>query len=88
MCPFLMLALITSKILLPQVQFKVISILILCNIITHPEMTHFHRSQTLAFDGVVCNTNGRGVVTMDLCFGLWMAQIFESKMEKHALFAI
>jgi hypothetical protein len=23
----------------------------------------------LEFDGIVCNTNGRGVVTKDLCFG-------------------
>ena len=35
------------------------------NLISNPEVAHFHGARSLAFDGVVGNTGGGGVVTVD-----------------------
>jgi len=42
----------------------------------------------LAFDGVVRDANGCGVVAMDWCFRLRMSQFFERHAENHSFFAI
>jgi hypothetical protein len=56
--------------------------------IAHPKISHFHRARTLAFDGVVRDTNGCGIVAMDRGSRLWVTQFFEREAEDHALFAI
>jgi len=71
MCPGMVLALIIGKILLSGVPFYIVCIL--CNFITNPKILHFHQSRMLAFDGVVRDANGRGVVAMDRCFRLRMS---------------
>jgi hypothetical protein len=48
----------------------------LSNFITHPEVSHLHGAQLLAFDGAVCNTNSHHIVTVYLCSGLWVAKVF------------
>ena len=35
------------------------------NLISNPEVAHFHGARSLAFDGVVGNAGGGGVVTVD-----------------------
>jgi hypothetical protein len=86
MCPGMVLALIICKIFLSGVPFNIVGIL--RNFITHPKISHFHRSRPLAFDSVVCDADGRGVVAMDRGFRLGMSQFFERHAKNHALFAI
>jgi hypothetical protein len=81
-----MFTLIISKIFLDGVPLDINYIL--CNFITNPKVSHFHRTQLLPFGGVVCNTDSGGVVAMDVCFGLWVAQLFKGQMKNHTLFAI
>ncbi len=56
MCAGMVLALIICKIFLSGVPFNIVGIL--RNFITHPKISHFHRSRPLAFDSVVCDAPG------------------------------
>ncbi len=67
MRPWVVLALVISKIFLPGVPFY---ISILGNFITYPEIPHFHRLQVLSFDSIICYTDGDSVVAMYHCFRL------------------
>jgi hypothetical protein len=69
-----MLTLIIREIFFAGVPLDIVCIL--CNFITNPKISHFYRTQSLPFDGIVHNTNSGGVVAMDGCFGLRGAQFF------------
>ncbi len=58
------------------------------NLITHPKISHFHRARSLSFDGVVRNAYGGGIVAMNGCFWLRMAQFFKGHTRNDALFAV
>ena len=74
MCPRVVFTLVISKILFTRVPFDIVRIL--GNLITHPKISHFHRARLLSVDGVVCNAYGGGIVAMDLCFWLRVAQLW------------
>jgi hypothetical protein len=76
-CPRMMLTLVVSQIFLAGVPNEVIYSLRI--LICHPKISHFHRARSVAFDGIVCNTNGSGVIAMDGHTGLWMSEVFEGK---------
>jgi hypothetical protein len=66
--------LVVRKVLLTRVPLDTVSIL--CYFVTQPKIPHFYRLQTLPFDGVTSYTNGGGIVAMDLCFWLRVAQLW------------
>jgi hypothetical protein len=86
MCPWVVFTLVVGKILFSGVPFDIVDIL--CFFIANPKISHFHRSRSLSFDSVVCNSDGCGVIAMDQCFWLGMAQLFEGQSKNHALFTI
>jgi hypothetical protein len=45
----------------------------LCHFVSYPKIPHFHRAQLLAFDGVVCDAYGGGVIAVYWCTQLGMA---------------
>jgi hypothetical protein len=69
--PNVVLALIISKIFLSRVPSDVI--LILCNLVTNPKITHLHQTGALLFDRIICDANGSGIVAIDRGLGLWMS---------------
>ncbi len=87
MSPGMVFALIIGKIFLSRVPVTNI-VGILCYLVTNPKISHFHRLRTLAFDSVVRDTDGRGVVAMDRGFWLGVPQFLKCEAEDHALFAI
>ncbi len=86
MCSGVMLALIISKIFLARVPFNIICIL--GNIVAYPEISHFHGTQTLAFNRIICYTNGCITVAVDLRFWLQMPKFFQREAENFTFFAI
>jgi hypothetical protein len=86
MCPGVVFTLVISKILFTRVPFDIVRIL--GNLITHQKIPHIHRARLLSFDGVVRNAYSGGVVAMDGCFWLRMAQFFEGQTKNDALFAV
>ncbi len=78
--------LVVCQVLLTRVPLDTVSIL--CYLVTCPKIPHFHRSLFLSFDSIICNSDGGGVVAMDLCFWLRVAQLFKSHSKYHALFAV
>lgn len=42
-------------------------------LVCDPEISHLHGAGPLAFDGVVCDTSGCGIVAVDGCWWLWVA---------------
>jgi hypothetical protein len=86
MRPNMMFTLVISKILLTRMPLDLICIL--DNFITHPEITHFHRSRALSFNSVVGNANGGGVIAMNVSFWLGMAEFFKRESENHPFFAV
>jgi len=83
---YVVLALIVSKVLLPGVPFNFVDIL--CFLVTYPKISHFHQSRSLPFDGVVCDADGGGIVTVYRCSWLGMSQFFEGESKKDTFFAI
>jgi hypothetical protein len=79
MRPGVMLALIISQIFLPRVPFNIICIL--CNFITHPEISHFHRLQVPSLNSVVHDTDSGCIVAIDLYFWLGVSQFFQCQAE-------
>jgi hypothetical protein len=79
---------VVSQVLLTWVPPDIVRIL--CNFITNPKISHFHRTRFLAFDSVICNTNANGshVIAMNLYFGLRMPQLFKGHAKNHSFFAI
>jgi hypothetical protein len=69
--PNVVLALIISKISLSRVPSDVI--LILCNLVTNPKITHLYQTGALAFDCIICNANGSSIVAMNGGLGLWVS---------------
>ncbi len=53
----------------------------LCFAIQQPEVLHLHCMGTLAFDCVIDNANGSGVVDVNGCWWLWMAEFQEGKSQ-------
>jgi hypothetical protein len=51
----------------------------LCFAIQQPEVSHLHCTGTLAFDCVIDDANGSGVVNVNGCQWLWMAKFKEGK---------
>jgi hypothetical protein len=72
---YVVFALVVSQVLLPWMPPDIVHIL--CNFITDPKVTHLHQMQSLLFYGIICDANSSGVIAMDLCFGLGMAQFFK-----------
>ncbi len=68
MRPDMVLALIICKIFLPWVPLQ--SVHFLGNFVPNPEKSHFHRSGTLTFDGVIRNAYCSCIVAMH--GGLWL----------------
>jgi hypothetical protein len=75
-----MFTLIVCQILLAGIPFERIHIL--CFFFASPKISHVHCSQSLSFDGIVCNTNGGRVVAVDRGFGLGMAEIIKGGSKK------
>ncbi len=86
MCSSVLLALIISKIFLARVPPNIICIL--GNFVAYPDISHFHGTQMLAFDHIICYTGGCIAVTVDLRFWLRMPKFFQREAKKHAFFAI
>ncbi len=53
----------------------------LCFAIQQPKVPHLHCTRTLAFDHVIDNANGSGVVNVNECWWLWMAEFQEGKSQ-------
>ena len=71
---YVVLALVVSKILLPGVPFNFVDIL--CFLVTYQKISHFHRSRSLPLDGVVCDADSCGIITVHRCSWLGMPQFF------------
>jgi hypothetical protein len=82
----MVLALVVSQVFESWVPLDVIRVL--SYLITNPKISHFHASSALAFDGVICDSDGSRVVAMDRGFRLWMAEFFEGEAKDHAFFAV
>ncbi len=50
-------------------------------VIQQPEVPHLHCTGTLAFDRVIDNANGSGVVDVNGCPWLWMAKFQGGKLQ-------
>ena len=83
---YVVLALIVSKVLLPRVPFNFIDIL--CFLVTYSKISHFHRSRSLPFNGVVRDADGGGIVTVYQCSWLGMPQFFEGESKNDTFLAI
>jgi hypothetical protein len=53
----------------------------LCFAIQQPEVPHLHCMGTLAFDRVIDDANDSGVVNVNECRWLWMAEFQEGKSQ-------
>ncbi len=53
----------------------------LCFAIQQPEVTHLHCTAMLAFDCVIDDANSSGVVDVNGCRWLWMAEFKEGKLQ-------
>jgi hypothetical protein len=74
MCPGVMFTLVIGKVFLTGLPFKRIHILYF--FFACPKISHFHGTQLLPFDGVVCNTNGGPIIAVHWYFWLDMAKNF------------
>jgi hypothetical protein len=84
---YVVLALTVCKIFLPMVSFNFVGIL--CHFVTYPKISHLHWLQLLPFDGVICNADSGGIIAMDWCLWLGMAQFFQGESKKnYPFFAI
>jgi hypothetical protein len=56
--------------------------------VTDPKEPHFHRARALAFDGIIGNAHGRGIITMH--WGLWLgvAHVGQGEAKNNAGLAI
>ena len=78
--------LVIRKIFLSRMPSDIICIL--GNFITHPKVSHFHASRSLALNGIIGNADGGRVFAMNWVPGLRMAEFLEGESKNHALFAI
>ncbi len=83
---YVVFALVVSQVLLTWVPPAIVRIL--CNFVTNPKISHLLQTRSLTFDRIVCNSNGRCVIAMDLQFWLRKAQFFDGHAKNHALFAV
>jgi hypothetical protein len=83
---YVVLALIVCKIFLPGVPFNFVGIL--CHFVTYLKISHLHQSRLLPFDGVICNADSGGIIAMDWCLRLGMAQFFQGELKNNPFFAI
>lgn len=58
------------------------------DLVCDPEVSHFHRTGTLALNGVVGNAGGGGVVAVEGCGWLWVAEFLEDEANDAAFFGI
>jgi hypothetical protein len=81
-----MFTLVISQIFLPGVPNYLVHLL--CDLVTNPEKSHFHRTGSLPLDGVVCDADGRGIVAVHGCFRLRMPHIIEDVAKNNRRLAI
>jgi hypothetical protein len=86
MCPGVMLTLVVCKIFLAGVPLKRINIL--CHFVPNPEISHFHRSGALAFNGVVRDADSSCIITMYWCFWLGVAEVLKGESKYDSLFTV
>ena len=60
----------------------------LCFAIQQPEVLHINCTGSLVFDCVIDNANGSGVVNVNGCRWLWMAEFREGKPQDLGLLSI
>ncbi len=70
---------IFAQIFLARLIIK--SELFLCFAIQQPEVAHLNCTGMLAFDHVIDDANGSGVVDVNGCRWLWMAKFQEGKLQ-------
>jgi hypothetical protein len=80
---YVVLALVVSKIFLPGVPFNFVDIL--CFLVTNPKISHFHRSLSLPFDGVVRDADGGGIVAVYWCSWLGMSPFLKGESKFYPL---
>ncbi len=78
--------LVIHKIFLSRMPSDIVRIL--GNFITHPKVSHFHASRSLALNGIIGDADGGRVVAMNWVPGLLMAKFFKGESKNHAFFAI
>ena len=84
--PRVMFTLVISQIFLPRVPNYLVHLL--CDLVTNPEKSHFHRTGSLPLYGVVCDADGRGIVAVHGCFRLRMPHILEDVAKNNRRLAI
>ena len=75
MCSYVVFALVIRQILFSWMPSDIICVL--GNLVTNPEISHFHRSRSLTLNSVVCYADCGGVITMYVCPRLGMAKLFK-----------
>ncbi len=60
----------------------------LCNFIPHPKEYHFHWTQMLSFDWIICYTDRGDIIAMYRCFWLRVSHFFQCESENYAHLAI
>ena len=81
-----MFTLVISQIFLPGVPNYLVHLL--CDLVTNPEKSHFHRTGSLPLYGVVCDADGRGIIAVHGCFRLRMTHIVEDIAKNNRRLAI
>jgi hypothetical protein len=86
MAACVVLALVVGQVLKSWVPLDIMRIL--CYLITHPKITHFHALCALALDGVIGDADGRCIIAMDRGFGLWVPEFLKGESKNHSFLAI
>ncbi len=71
MCTQVVFTLVVGMVFLTGVPFY--REFILCHFVPYPKIPHFHRAQSLAFDSVVRDAYGGGIIAVYWCTRLGMA---------------
>jgi hypothetical protein len=86
MCTHVVFTLIVGQVFLTGVPF--FCEFFLCYFVSYPKIPHFHLARSLAFDSVVRDAYGGGVIAVYWCTWLGMAKFFEGESKNYSLFAI
>ncbi len=82
----MVLTLVICQIFLPWVPSKREHIL--CYLVTYPKKSHFHRSRTLPFDGVIRNSDCCRVIAVHRCFWLQMPHVRQCFPEYYSILTV
>jgi hypothetical protein len=74
-----MFTLVICQIFLAGVPTYIIHFL--CNLITNPKESHFHRTRSLPLDSIIRNTDGRSIIAVDRRFRLWVPHVAKNISE-------